>query len=265
MEHDEVVEQDVASRYLGGELPLDERAAFEEHLIDCPRCLDALEGADELQRGLRTVAAQDALTNRRESTLRPSRAGTAIMAAAGIAAAIAIVIGTADVVGTRRELARVARISTDLNAQADRAQSLIRSLSDRVQQLESAAGRGAAAPGAAQASAPVFALATVRGGGTSTPPNRVTLAGAPEWIVLALELDGPYPADRYRAILTNASQSEVWRDDRLVASTPETLAIALRAALLDEGDFTLAIDRQAPHTTEWISAGRYAFRVVRSR
>jgi hypothetical protein len=187
------------------------------------------------------------------------------MSAAGIAAAIVIAVGTADVVRTRRELARVSRVATDLNGQSDRAQSLIRSLSERVQQLESAPGRGAAAPAATQASAPVFALTTVRGGGTLTPPNRVMLAGAPEWIVLSLELDDPNVVGRYRATLKDAEQHERWRDDRLIASTPETLGIALRATLLDEGDFSLTIDRQPPQTTEWIPAGRYAFRVVKSR
>jgi hypothetical protein len=91
------------------------------------------------------------------------------------------------------------------------------------------------------------------------------LAGTPEWIVLSLELDDPNAADRYRATLKNAEQREIWRDDRLTASTPETLGIALRATLLDAGDFSLAIDRQAPQATAWLPAGRYAFRVVKSR
>jgi anti-sigma factor RsiW len=265
MEHDDVVEQDVVSRYLSGGLPRDERAAFEEHFIDCPSCLDALEGADELQRGLKAVAAQDAMTERIQPIPRSRSVGRAMVFAAGIAAAIAIAVGTVDVLRTRRELARVSRVAADLNGQSDRAQSLIRSLSERVQQLESVTGRGAAAPAAAQASAPVFALTTVRGGGTSTPPNRVMLAGTPEWIVLSLELDDPNAADRYRATLKNAEQREVWRDDHLTASTPETLGIALRATLLDEGDFSLVIDRQTPQATAWLPAGRYAFRVVKSR
>jgi hypothetical protein len=139
-------------------------------------------------------------------------------------------------------------------------------LSERVQQLENAPRAVDTAPAAGQSSAPVFALTTVRSGGTSTPPNRVMLSGAPDWIVLSLELDNPNVAGRFRATLRDAPQQNVrWRDDRLVASTPETLGIALRAGLLGEGDYTLDVDRQSPDSTTWTPAGRYTFRVVKSR
>lgn len=184
---------------------------------------------------------------------------------AGIAAAIAIAVGAADFLRTRRELARVSKVATDLTGQSDRAQSVIRSLSERVQQLESAprAAAGPSAPG--QSSAPVFALTTVRGGGTSTPPNRVLLSGTSDWIVLSLELDDSDVAGRYRATLKDAQQRERWRDDRLIASTPGTLGITLRAGVLSEGDCILEVDRQPTDSTAWTPAGRYSFQVVKSR
>jgi len=264
MRHDYVVEQDIASRYLSGRLAPDERAAFEEHFIDCPGCLDALESSDELQRGLRAVAAQQAPSGDIQPVRRSRRSRDAIISAAGIAAAIAIAVGAGDLVRTRRELARVSGIAAALTGQSDRAQSIIGSLSNRVQQLENAPRAGIASA-AGQASAPVFALTTVRGGGTSTPPNRVMLSGASDWIVLSLELDDPDVSGRYRATLKDALQREQWRDDRLIASTPDALAIALRAPLLEEGDYTLALDRQPRDLAAWTPAGRYAFRVVKNR
>jgi len=46
MEHSEAVQQMMAERYLLGELTLDAREAFEEHLFDCPECaLDLRVGA----------------------------------------------------------------------------------------------------------------------------------------------------------------------------------------------------------------------------
>jgi hypothetical protein len=265
MEHDDVVGQDVVNRYLSGGLAPDERATFEEHFVDCPLCLDALESADDLQRGLKAVAAEDASREGSQPAQRLWTARGAILAAAGIAAAVAIAVGTADIVRTRRELARVSSIATDLTGQSDRAQSLIRALSDRVQRLESAPRAGTTASAAGHSSAAVFALTTVRGGGAATPPNRVLLSGASDWIVLSLELDDSNVAGRYRATLRDAQQGERWRDDRLVESTPGTLAIALRATLLDEGDYSLVVERQSPQTAAWTAAGRYAFRVVKSQ
>jgi hypothetical protein len=46
MDHSEAVQQMAAERYLLGELTLDAREAFEEHLFDCPECsLDLRAGA----------------------------------------------------------------------------------------------------------------------------------------------------------------------------------------------------------------------------
>ncbi|MDX2000224.1 MAG: zf-HC2 domain-containing protein [Thermoanaerobaculia bacterium] len=50
----------VIERYLAGRLPADETESFEEHYLDCPDCLDQLEAARGLRRGLATVAAEDA-------------------------------------------------------------------------------------------------------------------------------------------------------------------------------------------------------------
>ena len=57
MDHTYIAEQDVAGRYVSGALPSDERSRFEEHFIDCPRCLDALEEINRFQQALQTVAA----------------------------------------------------------------------------------------------------------------------------------------------------------------------------------------------------------------
>lgn len=261
MEHDDAIEQDLASRYLSGGLAPEQREAFEEHFIDCPQCLDALESADGLQRGLRSIAAQDAPNAGIQSVERSRRWRGVIVPAAGIAAAVAIAVGGADLLRTRRELARVSRVATDRTEQSERAQSLINSLTHRLDQLENTPHAAAAG----QSSAPVFALTTVRAGGTSTPPNRVLLSGVPDWIVLSLELDEPNESGRFRAAVRDGQGRERWHDDHLTASTPAALAIALRAALLDDGDYTLDVDRQPPDSGAWTPAGRYAFRVLRSR
>jgi hypothetical protein len=261
MEHHDAVEHDLASRYLSGTLAPDDRDEFEEHYLDCPECLDALESAEGLRRGLRTVAAKDRLNAGIQPVEPAWRSRGAIMAAAGVAAAVVIAVGGVDLIRTRREVARLSSVATDLTGQSDRAQSIINTLSHRVDQLESAPRTGAAG----QSSAPVFALTTVRGGGTPAPPNRVLLSGVADWIVLSLELDDPDVSGSFRATLRDGKRRERWRDDRLTASSSGMLGIALRAAVLDEGDFTLEVDRQPPGSTAWAPASRYSFRVSKNR
>ena len=55
MNHEYIAEQDLVGRYVAGTLPFDERARFEAHFVDCPRCLDALEDVAPFQNALRAA------------------------------------------------------------------------------------------------------------------------------------------------------------------------------------------------------------------
>lgn len=55
MNHAEIEERNVVARYERDALPQDERETFEEHLVDCPECQDAVDAEGELRRGLRAV------------------------------------------------------------------------------------------------------------------------------------------------------------------------------------------------------------------
>ena len=262
MDHAYIDAEDVAGRYLTGTLPADERQRFEEHFVECPRCLDTLEHLDGMQRALRSVAAEDAARTPSTGVAR-SRWRPILMWPVGIAATIAVISGGAEWVRERRELARVSHSAADLSRRYDEAQAANRELSARVQQLERLRAQpGVAAP---PASMPVFALTTVRGAGGAAPPNRVTLSGTAPWIVLALDIDVPDAAARYRAVLKDARGRERWRQDDLVASTPETLGIALPSTLLANEPYTLEIARRRSGSDAWTPAGRYAFQAVRSR
>src|SRR4051794_16643358 len=58
MDHAYIDDQQVAERYLLGQLPPAEAARFEEHSLACAECLDRLEAAEKLRLGLRAVAAR---------------------------------------------------------------------------------------------------------------------------------------------------------------------------------------------------------------
>jgi len=159
---------------------------------------------------------------------------------------------------TRRELTRVAALSDGLGRQYLDAESRVREMSKQVQSLQRTEQPES------QSSAPVFPLTRVRSAGAGAPPNRVTLSGTPEWVVLLAEVDAA-PASRYRATLRTMDGRQVWSDDQLLASTPDTLGISLRAAVLSTGDYVLTVEEHSPHSTAWTPAGRFTFRVAATR
>src|SRR5260370_30891108 len=56
MEHSHIEEKSLIDRYVRGTMPLDERAAFEEHFLDCRQCLEELEVARSLRDALKQTA-----------------------------------------------------------------------------------------------------------------------------------------------------------------------------------------------------------------
>ncbi len=57
MDHRYIEEHDLVDRYLLGHLPAEERTRFEDHFVDCPRCLDELELARDFRASLRAGVA----------------------------------------------------------------------------------------------------------------------------------------------------------------------------------------------------------------
>ena len=59
LDHDLIREESLLELYDLGRLPTEREAAFEEHLVGCPECQDALEVHRSFARGMRTLAAED--------------------------------------------------------------------------------------------------------------------------------------------------------------------------------------------------------------
>ena len=60
MDHSERDAQHTAERYLLHLLAPDERAAFEEHFVDCAECIACIERAEAFQSGIAAIAAEEA-------------------------------------------------------------------------------------------------------------------------------------------------------------------------------------------------------------
>src|SRR5689334_12568740 len=62
MTHDEIEAQNLTELYVTHRLSPEESARFEEHFVDCPECLDRIESAELLRKGMtganRTPAVQ---------------------------------------------------------------------------------------------------------------------------------------------------------------------------------------------------------------
>src|SRR5215467_14709951 len=104
MDHDYIAEQDLVGRYMAGTLPYDERARFEAHFVDCPRCLDALESVEPFGNALRAFASEVAVAPtqvvdagviwRDVETAAPPKTGRKWMQrAVGLAAAVVVAAG----------------------------------------------------------------------------------------------------------------------------------------------------------------------------
>jgi hypothetical protein len=60
MNHDQIEQFDIVHRYLMGKLSGEEVEQFEEHLIDCPQCVEKLQTIRNFRQGLRAYIMQEA-------------------------------------------------------------------------------------------------------------------------------------------------------------------------------------------------------------
>src|SRR5215468_3774328 len=71
MDHAYIQEHQIVSQYAVGKLDPAGRVEFEDHLVDCPQCLDELELTDDFRHTLRSLESQ----RERPIDIRPASAG----------------------------------------------------------------------------------------------------------------------------------------------------------------------------------------------
>lgn len=275
MTHDYIAEQDLVGRYVAGTLPLDERARFEAHFVDCQRCLDALEDVEPFQNALRAFAVEESVTTRAVAPTTAIRTAPAlapppqmqmamasarrwpvwVFRAAALAAVVFIAVGVGGLAHLERRLARATAIGEISERQLGESEERIRELT----------ARNAARADQPQVSAPfgalVFPLVKARGVESEAPQNRVTMLGSPAWVVLLADLNARPTSNRYRATLNTVAGLQVWSDDRLTASSADSIAVGVPSTVLAGGDYVLWLE-EAASSNAWRPAGHYTFRVV---
>jgi hypothetical protein len=209
MDHSYIDQHQVIERYALGRLTEDETAAFEQHYLDCSRCLDQLEAAERLHAGLRGVAAEEA---------------TRAAARSGLLQALLTRLGRARLATLAVALALVATLS------------LVPSLTYRFhnQQLHEELARARSA----QINLPLVFLSPNRSALAETDVD-LNLSRSAGRIILAIDLG--LPEIRCWGQLEGPDGAVLWTAEGLEADAAGLITVALPNAAFDSGEHLLEL------------------------
>lgn len=242
MEHSYIDDNDLVDRYLTRTLGAEERAAFEEHFLDCRQCLSQLKFAEALRDGIKTFAA-DAVPLPEAPVRSPFYRWFAgawwrplVPAVAGV---LVVLLPVSLLLRQYREqAARVEVASADLRTKY----TALRQEFDQAQ-------RGAA----------VFILSETRGV-EAEAMQRVTIPRTPQWIVLVIERDVSQFRN-YRATLVNKAGQTVWQSDPIEPFSLDAIGISFSSSLLGPGDYTIRLEGLDPGGHPRVAA-KVSFRAI---
>jgi Putative zinc-finger len=241
MDHTYIQEHQIVSQYAVGKLDPADRVQFEDHLVDCPQCLDELELTDDFRHSLRNVESL------RDRPVALQRRVVAILAAAAV-----VVIGVVSFFFMRENRG----IERQLDQARTDASTWERRYNDEHQARTNAESQLRESP---VASAPLFTLNLTRSANLNTdaPSNAISIPREAKVIVLSLELQNDPDFESYRATLIDAAGSIVWTADGINPSTSGALALILPASVIRPGKYILTIDGR--HGQQYSVAGSYNF------
>lgn len=247
-----IQEHEIVSQYAVGKLDSADRVEFEDHLVDCPKCLDELELTDDFRYTLRSLESQ----RERPIDTRPASAGRPAVfqrrVVAILAAASVIVIG----VVSFAFICENRGIERQLDQARTEASTWERRYYAEHQARTNAESQVRETP---VVSAPLFTLNLTRSAslGTETPSTAVSISRQVKFIILSLELPNDADFQSYRATLTDAAGTNVWSTDDVVPATSGGLALILPASVIRAGKYVLTIEGR--HGGQYSIAGSYSF------
>ena len=232
MDHPRIDTERILDRYVIGDLPPDDEERFEEHLFECPACLEKVQWAEALRRGLRAAATEDIV--RAAAVQHAAKRGFAtwLTARRGQAAALMISVLAFGLV----------------SATAVRQHQELQSLRD-----QEAVMNPAVVPTEAFNSPLshflVVSLGVVRGASTDDPGSSADRivdlqASADRPVLLSLELP-VVDAESYSVHLFDDQNQLLWQGVDLQPTLYDSLAIALPAGFLDVGRYLIRVESVA--------------------
>lgn len=284
-DHSWIDDEQIAERYVLGRLTEDEAERFEEHYLHCEACLERIEAAEGLHRGLARVATEEVaavqtgvaavLARWSRSRLAPWAASLALLVVVLLPSGmlwqergrLAEQLDRArseasDVEGrARNRSARIGELKAEVERLVDRAEAereRREALGRQVEALERAPRERPAPRPAGNTS--IVTLGPERSSGAE-PSVRLTLPDAAGWVVLALEVEPP-EASTYRVVLESPGGDAVWRGSGLTPDALGTVNLSVPAEILTPGVWTLRLqaDSDAGSPTP---AGVFTLRIRR--
>jgi hypothetical protein len=295
MNHKQIDQLDLINRYLMGNLPAEESAAFEEHFVDCSECIARLQTTENFLKDLRFVAAQRAVEFEPRSASgalrlflkpffsRPVVWATASLLIAGLTGTFFLISYTQ---GLRYEIAQTKSLSEDWQrryederqssvsaeqmrgeSEAQRAEQ-IRSLEAELKQqkaLREQRSEPIRRP-PAEGDLPMLVLNSVRSGepNPAGPVNRIDLPRAAAIFAVLISLEDEIRFETYRITILDDRRRLVWKRGELTQGPQGALSIWLNTSLFQPGDYSLIVegyDKEGRKT----EIGNYPFLIVKSR
>ena len=259
MDHKAIEENHVPDRYLLESLSAADRAAFEEHYVDCPVCLAHLEAVEGLRAGLKDLSsgADPARSGRSGAvvSLRDPRSAVLLRPAVLLAAACLAVAALVPTLFLGRYRRTIGELSVARSAVAQ-ARKESASLADALER-ERRTKTDLPAPEVS-----VFTLDRTRG---AAPIDRIPLRDASSWTVLLLDRPAAPRGARLRARLATPDGHEVGTGFPASDASGDMLAVALPPALLDESAYVLTLEAAGSGSASARELATYRFRAVRTR
>lgn len=259
MDHKEIENRQIISLYLAKRLSTEERARFEEHLVECSQCLDELELTESFRNALREVAPKS--TRSGQAALRGPLSWVARMRFQQQSLLIAGVL-----VLVAAPLLSLMIFSVHLRRQLEEQRKNASSYRERYEvekQARADAENKLAQSVLPQFAAPLYSVPLTRSVNIdSSAVTRVILppSGTPA-IILSLEMAPAPEFKSYRVQLSDAEGNAVWSATQIPPPPAGALAISLRPNLLHAGNYVLTLDGLAS-SGRFVRAGSYHLRVV---
>lgn len=292
MNHDYIEQHDIVDRYLRGRLASEEGEQFEEHLIDCPQCIDRLKTTRDFKQGLGLLMVQQVSKEEGHSAkglrwLFPERVSLKSLTFAACCLLVVAIIGSTllarQVKNLGRESGQAKNASSEWQRRYEEQQQAAlsseqqrqekeRSLSGQISQLEAELENerkqrddkaGALQGWQPGINLPLFVLSSVRRDSQNPAAeiNEIKLPRSPTNFVMSVPLEGEAKYQTCRIVIF-ANHQPFWRRTGLKPDRFNSLTIGFNSSFFRPADYLLIVEGVLPDQDS-STIGNYPFRVVK--